>query len=54
METDEALICLPGQRLSILDNKHVSGSGTYGRQGYIYSMLAGIVKVVEKDEVKIF
>ncbi|XP_044730018.1 exosome complex component CSL4 [Chrysoperla carnea] len=53
METDEPLICLPGQRLSILDNKHVSGSGTYGRQGYIYSMLAGIVKVVEKDETEI-
>lgn len=52
MGSDDTLLCLPGQRLSILDQKHISGSGTYARQGYIYSMLAGVVSIVEKNEVK--
>lgn len=54
MGSDDTLLCLPGQRLSILDQKHISGSGTYARQGYIYSMLAGVVSIVEKNEVKYF
>lgn len=52
MKTDP-LICLPGQRLSICDKTYTSGQGTYERQGYIYSMLAGIVDIVEKDGVKV-
>ncbi|XP_019878383.1 exosome complex component CSL4 [Aethina tumida] len=46
-------LCLPGQRLSLCDKTHVSGQGTYERLGYIYSMLAGTVDVVEKDGIQI-
>lgn len=51
--SDEPLVCIPGQRLCLSDQSHVSGQGTYERQGYIYSMLAGTVDIVEKDDVKI-
>ncbi|KAF7283171.1 hypothetical protein GWI33_001234 [Rhynchophorus ferrugineus] len=47
------LICLPGERLSICNKTYTSGQGTYERQGYIYSTLAGIVDVVDKDGVKV-
>lgn len=47
------MICLPGQRLSLCDKTHVAGQGTYERQGYIYSMLAGCVDVISKDGVQI-
>nr|CAI5838243.1 unnamed protein product [Callosobruchus analis] len=50
---DEPLICLPGQRLCLCDKVYTAGQGTYERQGYIYSQLAGYVDVVEKDGVKI-
>ncbi|XP_050312920.1 exosome complex component CSL4 [Anthonomus grandis grandis] len=50
---NEPLICLPGQRLSIADETYTSGQGTYQRQGYIYSMLAGIVDIVEQNGVKV-
>lgn len=50
---DDLMICLPGQRLSLCDKTHVAGQGTYERQGYIYSMLAGCVDVVAKDGVQI-
>lgn len=49
----DLMICLPGQRLSLCDKTHVSGQGTYEKQGYIYSMLAGIVDVVARDGVQI-
>lgn len=47
------LICIPGQRLCLADKTHVSGQGTYERQGYIYSMLSGTVDVISKDNVEI-
>lgn len=50
---NEALICLPGQRLSICDETYTSGQGTYQRQGYIYSMLAGTVDIVDRNSVKV-
>jgi len=37
-------LCL-GQRLCRLDSTHTLGKGTYKRQDYIYSSLAGIVNV---------
>lgn len=46
-------ICLPGQRLCLCSDNYASGQGTYERQGYIYSQLAGYVDIVEKDNVKI-
>ncbi|XP_018572159.1 exosome complex component CSL4 [Anoplophora glabripennis] len=50
---DSPLICLPGQRLCLCDKVHTSGQGTYERQGYIYSQLAGYVDIVEKDGLKV-
>lgn len=45
------LICVPGQRLCLSDENTVAGQGTYERQGYIYSLLAGVVIVTEKEKV---
>lgn len=45
------LICVPGQRLCLSDENTVSGEGTYDRQGYIYSLLAGVVNISQKDKV---
>lgn len=45
------LICVPGQRLCLSDENTVSGEGTYDRQGYIYSLLAGVVNTSHKDKV---
>ncbi|KAK4876234.1 hypothetical protein RN001_012656 [Aquatica leii] len=47
------LISVPGQRLCLSDKTHESGHGTYERQGYIYSSLAGIVDVIDKNGVKV-
>ncbi|KAK7601410.1 hypothetical protein V9T40_008851 [Parthenolecanium corni] len=49
-DSNKPLVCVPGQRLCLLDNEHVSGNGTYEHQGYIHSSLAGIVKISEKTE----
>lgn len=46
-------ICVPGQRLCLSDDNTIAGQGTYERQGYIYSMLAGVVVVREKETVNI-
>lgn len=46
------LMCVPGQRLSLSEENTISGQGTYERQGYIYSMLAGLVQIRQKDKVK--
>lgn len=45
------LICIPGQRLCLSDENTVSGEGTYERQGYVYSLLAGVVNISQKDKV---
>uniref|UniRef100_A0A1B6DSQ0 S1 motif domain-containing protein n=1 Tax=Clastoptera arizonana TaxID=38151 RepID=A0A1B6DSQ0_9HEMI len=44
------LICVPGQRLCLADEEHIAGWGTYERQGYIYSTLAGVVNVVKQEK----
>ncbi|XP_066260875.1 exosome complex component CSL4 [Euwallacea similis] len=49
----EPLICLPGQRLSIADATYTTGQGTYQRQGYVYSMLAGTVEIIDRNGVKV-
>ncbi|KAJ0170761.1 hypothetical protein K1T71_013533 [Dendrolimus kikuchii] len=43
-------ICIPGMRLSPYNKDHVAGPGTYELRGYIYSSLAGILKM-EVDEI---
>lgn len=50
-KTPELLVCVPGQRLCLADESTVAGAGTYDRQGYIYSMLAGTVHIRQKDNV---
>ena len=50
MDEDPAF-CFPGQRLCLSGKSIVNGVGTYERNGYIYSMLVGTLKVTERDEV---
>ncbi|KDR22735.1 3'-5' exoribonuclease CSL4-like protein, partial [Zootermopsis nevadensis] len=42
-----------GQRLYLADKQHISGCGTYERNGYIYSTLAGVVNVVKEERSSI-
>ncbi|PNF21523.1 Exosome complex component CSL4, partial [Cryptotermes secundus] len=42
-----------GQRLCLADKEHISGCGTYERNGYIYSTLAGVVNVVKEERSSI-
>ncbi|CAG9861677.1 unnamed protein product [Phyllotreta striolata] len=53
MTTKEPCLCLPGQRLCLSDKTYTAGQGTYERQGYIYSQLAGCVDIVDKDNIKV-
>ncbi|XP_011858736.1 PREDICTED: transcription initiation protein SPT3 homolog [Vollenhovia emeryi] len=48
----ELIVCVPGQRLCIADKDNVAGPGTYEQQGYIYSKLAGVVKLVTNDKTR--
>lgn len=52
--TDSELdsLCLPGMRLSLADEQYVAGVGTYELRGYIYASLAGVVKIIENQTVK--
>lgn len=51
VKSGQELICVPGQRLCLSDENTVAGQGTYERQGYIYSMLAGFVIISDKEKV---
>lgn len=50
-ESKKQYVCTPGQRLCLSDENTIAGQGTFERQGYIYSMLAGVVVIKEKDKV---
>ncbi|KAJ9600857.1 hypothetical protein L9F63_000969, partial [Diploptera punctata] len=53
MEPEE-IVCIPGQRLCLADKDNIiSGCGTYERNGYIYSTLVGVVKVVKEEKSSI-
>ncbi|XP_032675376.1 exosome complex component CSL4 [Odontomachus brunneus] len=54
MEKNEEHIicCVPGQRLCVSDKINIAGPGTYEQQGYIYSKLAGIVKLIENEKTR--
>ena len=41
-------IVIPGMRICATEDQYVSGVGTYSLQGYIYSSLAGKLKLVPK------
>lgn len=43
---------LTGQRLCVSDKVNIPGPGTYEQQGYIYSKLAGVVNLVQKENVR--
>ncbi|GAB1604809.1 exosome complex component CSL4-like [Argonauta hians] len=43
-------ICLPGQKLCQLTDEKCSGNGTYIRNGYIYSSLAGFLHSETTDD----
>ncbi|XP_033324971.1 exosome component 1 Csl4 isoform X1 [Megalopta genalis] len=52
----EIVVCVPGvvlfvtgQRLCASDKINIPGPGTYEQQGYIYSKLAGVVKLVPQE-----
>ncbi|XP_020288717.1 exosome complex component CSL4 [Pseudomyrmex gracilis] len=47
-EQNELIVCVPGQRLCAADK--IAGPGTYEQQGYIYSKLAGVVKLTTNDK----
>ncbi|XP_017889751.1 exosome complex component CSL4 [Ceratina calcarata] len=48
----DLIVCVPGQRLCISDKMNIAGSGTYEQQGYIYSKLAGVVKIVQEENTR--
>ncbi|XP_012223041.1 transcription initiation protein SPT3 homolog [Linepithema humile] len=50
--SEELIICVPGQRLCVSDKVNIAGPGTYEQQGYIYSKLAGIVKLITDDKTR--
>lgn len=52
MEKQDFIVCVPGQRLCILDKTNIPGPGTFEQQGYIYSKLAGIVKLIQADNTR--
>ncbi|XP_050438593.1 exosome complex component CSL4 [Adelges cooleyi] len=50
---ENKIICVPGQRLCRIDPTYAMGQGTYKRQDYIYSSLAGIVNINKKNETSV-
>ncbi|KAI9558259.1 hypothetical protein GHT06_015012 [Daphnia sinensis] len=49
----KCIISTPGQRLCLAEDKYIGGVGTYTRQGYIMSCLAGIVKITAQPDKRI-
>jgi len=47
------IICTPGQRLCLAEEKYIGGNGTYSRQGYILSCLTGVVKITLQPDKKL-
>ncbi|XP_061171706.1 exosome complex component CSL4-like [Saccostrea echinata] len=45
-------ICVPGQRICRLEETCEGGSGTYSRNGYIYSSLAGYLQTSQNEDGK--
>ncbi|XP_025405176.1 exosome complex component CSL4 [Sipha flava] len=50
---ENKIICVPGQRLCQVDATHTQGKGTYKRQDYIYSSVAGIVNVDDSNKISV-
>ncbi|CAG2224562.1 GALC [Mytilus edulis] len=43
-------ICVPGQRICHIENGTTAGNGTYQRNGFIYSSIAGYLKTDKTDD----
>ena len=41
-------IVIPGMRICAAEDQYISGTGTYSLHGYIYSSLAGKLKLIPK------
>ncbi|XP_050543602.1 exosome complex component CSL4 [Daktulosphaira vitifoliae] len=50
---EKKIICIPGQRLCRLDPSYTLGKGTYKRQEYIFSSLAGIVNIDKRENISV-
>lgn len=48
----DIVVCVPGQRLCVSDKFNIAGPGTYEQQGYIYSKLAGVIKLIQKENTR--
>ena len=48
-----AMLLIAGQRISALDEEHEAGPGTYIRNGYIHSSLAGFLHSTKADSGKV-
>ncbi|XP_056004645.1 exosome complex component CSL4-like isoform X2 [Ostrea edulis] len=46
-------VCVPGQRICRLEETCEGGCGTYSRNGYIYSSLAGYLQTSQSEDGKI-
>ncbi|XP_075210989.1 exosome component 1 Csl4 [Lycorma delicatula] len=46
----ENAVCVPGLRICLADSTHTAGRGTYERQGYIYSSLAGLLQLIPQEK----
>ncbi|XP_064603413.1 exosome complex component CSL4-like [Liolophura sinensis] len=47
------IICIPGQRICRSDEGHIGGHGTYERNGFIFSSLAGQLNTDSRDGKKV-
>ncbi|XP_053205402.1 exosome complex component CSL4-like [Panonychus citri] len=47
------MFCVPGDRLSVADEKNLGGRGTFIKGSYIYAALAGKVNVNQNEEMNI-
>lgn len=53
MDEENVFVCFPGQRICAVTENTIGSVGTYERQGYFYSSLAGIVETKTEDKVSI-
>ncbi|KAL3192863.1 hypothetical protein MRX96_058385 [Rhipicephalus microplus] len=46
------MYCIPGQRLCASGDRFLGGDGTYVQNGYVYSSLAGLMKILRQKDKK--
>ncbi|CAO1391062.1 unnamed protein product [Diamesa serratosioi] len=50
MDEENVFVCFPGQRICAVTENTIGSVGTYERQGYFYSSLAGIVETKTEEK----